>query len=46
MTGKDRPLAAVVLAAGEGKRFKSATPKVLHALCGKPLVAYVLDALE
>ena len=46
MTGKARPLAAVVLAAGEGKRFKSATPKVLHALCGKPLVAYVLDALE
>jgi bifunctional UDP-N-acetylglucosamine pyrophosphorylase / glucosamine-1-phosphate N-acetyltransferase len=46
MPGKPRPLAAVVLAAGEGKRFKSSTPKVLHALSGKPLVGYVLDALE
>jgi bifunctional UDP-N-acetylglucosamine pyrophosphorylase / glucosamine-1-phosphate N-acetyltransferase len=43
---KRRPLAAVVLAAGEGKRFKSKAPKVLHSLCGKPLVAYVLAALE
>jgi bifunctional UDP-N-acetylglucosamine pyrophosphorylase/glucosamine-1-phosphate N-acetyltransferase len=46
MASKARPLAAVVLAAGEGKRFKSSTPKVLHALCGRPLIAYVLDALE
>lgn len=46
MARKARPLAAVVLAAGEGKRFKSSTPKVLHALCGRPLLAYVLDALE
>jgi len=44
--GKPRPLAAVVLAAGEGKRFKSETPKVLHALCGKPLVTYLIEALE
>ncbi|MGH2727187.1 MAG: sugar phosphate nucleotidyltransferase, partial [Actinomycetota bacterium] len=43
---KPRPLAAIVLAAGEGKRFKSETPKVLHALCGKPLLSYVLEALE
>ena len=46
MPGKPRPLAAVVLAAGEGKRFKSEMPKVLHTLCGKPLVSYVLEALE
>ena len=46
MASKARPLAAVVLAAGEGKRFKSSTPKVLHGLCGRPLIAYVLDALE
>jgi bifunctional UDP-N-acetylglucosamine pyrophosphorylase/glucosamine-1-phosphate N-acetyltransferase len=46
MPGKPRPLAAIVLAAGEGKRFKSSTPKVLHALCGKPLLGYVLEALE
>ena len=35
---------AVVLAAGLGTRMKSATPKVLHALCGRPMLAYVLDA--
>jgi bifunctional UDP-N-acetylglucosamine pyrophosphorylase / glucosamine-1-phosphate N-acetyltransferase len=40
-----RALAAIVLAAGEGKRFKSETPKVLHDLCGRPLVAPILDAL-
>jgi bifunctional UDP-N-acetylglucosamine pyrophosphorylase/glucosamine-1-phosphate N-acetyltransferase len=39
-------LAAIVLAAGQGKRFKSSKPKVLHALCGQPLVGYVLAALE
>ncbi len=46
MHGKTRPLAAIVLAAGEGKRFKSSTPKVLHALCGKPLLGYVLETVE
>ncbi len=41
-----RPLAAVVLAAGEGTRMRSATPKVLHPLCGRPMLLHVLDALE
>ncbi len=36
---------AVVLAAGEGKRMVSALPKVLHPICGRPMVAYVLDTL-
>src|ERR1700724_2880551 len=40
-----RPLAAVVLAAGEGTRMKSATPKVLHPLCGRPMIPPVLDRL-
>ena len=40
-----RPLAAVVLAAGEGTRMRSETPKVLHALCGRPMVLHVVDAL-
>jgi bifunctional UDP-N-acetylglucosamine pyrophosphorylase/glucosamine-1-phosphate N-acetyltransferase len=40
-----RPLAAVVLAAGEGTRMRSATPKVLHPLCGRPMLLHVLDAL-
>ena len=38
-------LAAVVLAAGEGTRMRSSTPKPLHRLCGKPMVMWVLDAL-
>jgi len=40
-----RPMSAVVLAAGEGTRMKSARPKPLHLLCGRPLVLHVIDAL-
>lgn len=36
--------AAVVLAAGKSKRMKSETPKVLHTVCGRPMVEYVFDA--
>jgi bifunctional UDP-N-acetylglucosamine pyrophosphorylase/glucosamine-1-phosphate N-acetyltransferase len=39
-----RRTVAVVLAAGLGTRMKSATPKVLHPLCGRPMIEYVLDA--
>jgi bifunctional UDP-N-acetylglucosamine pyrophosphorylase / glucosamine-1-phosphate N-acetyltransferase len=35
-------LTIVVLAAGEGKRMRSRQPKVLHALCGRPLLGYAL----
>jgi bifunctional UDP-N-acetylglucosamine pyrophosphorylase/glucosamine-1-phosphate N-acetyltransferase len=35
-------LTAVILAAGEGKRMRSRQPKVLHPLCGRPLIAYPL----
>jgi bifunctional UDP-N-acetylglucosamine pyrophosphorylase/glucosamine-1-phosphate N-acetyltransferase len=35
-------LTAIVLAAGEGKRMRSRRPKVLHPLCGRPLIAYAL----
>ena len=39
-------LAAVVLAAGSGTRFRSATtPKVLHPAAGEPLVGHVLRAV-
>ena len=42
-----RGFVAVVLAAGQGTRMKSALPKVLHPLCGRALVAWpVLAALE
>ncbi len=37
-------MSAVVLAAGLGTRMKSQTPKLLHELCGRPMVAYVVDA--
>ena len=40
-----RPLAAVVLAAGEGTRMRSSLPKVLHPLCGRPMVLHVIDTL-
>lgn len=36
----------VVLAAGKGKRMASALPKVLHTICGRPMIAYVLDTLS
>ncbi|RVT86296.1 bifunctional UDP-N-acetylglucosamine diphosphorylase/glucosamine-1-phosphate N-acetyltransferase GlmU [Inhella crocodyli] len=35
----------VVMAAGKGTRMKSATPKVLHPIAGKPLVQHVLDTM-
>jgi len=39
----DRPaLAVIVLAAGQGTRMKSALPKVMHAIGGRPMLAHVL----
>jgi bifunctional UDP-N-acetylglucosamine pyrophosphorylase / glucosamine-1-phosphate N-acetyltransferase len=37
---------AIVLAAGKGTRMKSARPKVLHELCGRPMLWYVLRSLR
>ncbi|NLY89722.1 MAG: bifunctional UDP-N-acetylglucosamine diphosphorylase/glucosamine-1-phosphate N-acetyltransferase GlmU [Firmicutes bacterium] len=37
-------LKVVILAAGKGKRMKSKLPKVLHPVCGVPMVQYVVDA--
>jgi len=36
----------VVLAAGKGKRLRSATPKVLHPICGRPVLWHVLKAIH
>ncbi len=38
--------AVVILAAGEGKRMKSALPKVLHQVCAKPMIDYVLETVR
>jgi len=37
-------LATLILAAGKGSRMKSRRPKVLHPVCGRPMLAFVLDA--
>lgn len=36
-------LRTIILAAGKGKRMGSAIPKVLHPLCGKPMLTYVVE---
>ncbi|WP_116048422.1 bifunctional UDP-N-acetylglucosamine diphosphorylase/glucosamine-1-phosphate N-acetyltransferase GlmU [Amycolatopsis palatopharyngis] len=41
MTG---PLSTLILAAGEGTRMRSATPKVLHPIAGRPLVEHAVRA--
>ena len=40
------PPIAIVLAAGKGTRMKSDLPKVLFPVCGRPMVHFVLDALD
>ncbi len=40
----ERPSAVVILAAGEGKRMKSALPKVLHEVAGRSLLGHVIEA--
>ncbi|MBB6638280.1 bifunctional UDP-N-acetylglucosamine diphosphorylase/glucosamine-1-phosphate N-acetyltransferase GlmU [Cohnella thailandensis] len=37
---------AIVLAAGQGKRMKSKLYKVLHPVCGKPMVSHVVEAVK
>ena len=36
--------ACVILAAGQGTRMKSATPKVMHAVAGLPILGHVIAA--
>ena len=37
---------AIVLAAGFGKRMHSSTPKVLHPICGVPILGHVLETVQ
>ncbi len=39
-----QPFTALIMAAGQGTRMRSSTPKVLHPVCGKPMVEWVVDA--
>ncbi|WP_019814291.1 bifunctional UDP-N-acetylglucosamine diphosphorylase/glucosamine-1-phosphate N-acetyltransferase GlmU [Saccharomonospora saliphila] len=43
MTG---PLSTVILAAGEGTRMRSALPKVLHPIAGRPLIEHAVRAAD
>ena len=38
------PFTVLIMAAGQGTRMRSELPKVLHPVCGKPMVEWVIDA--
>ncbi|MDG2112834.1 MAG: NTP transferase domain-containing protein, partial [Actinomycetota bacterium] len=40
-----RSCSAMVLAAGRGTRMRSARPKPIHLICGRPMAMHVLDSL-
>src|SRR3954451_672092 len=44
VTAGDQPCWPVLLASGLGTRMRSRTPKVLHPLLGRPMLAYIVDA--
>lgn len=46
LTQNQSDLAAIILAAGIGKRMKSLLPKVLHTVCGEPMIYHLLDRLR
>jgi len=39
-----KQVASIILAAGKGTRMKSRLPKVLHGICGKPMLSHVISA--
>ena len=42
----NRPLACIVMAGGKGTRMRSALPKVLHPIWGRPLLGWVIAAVR
>src|SRR6202521_6067377 len=44
--GLSQSLTAVILAAGHGTRMRSRIPKVLHPICGRPMIDWVLEAVN
>jgi bifunctional UDP-N-acetylglucosamine pyrophosphorylase/glucosamine-1-phosphate N-acetyltransferase len=46
MRKSNKNIAAIILAAGEGTRMKSDLPKVLHPICERPMLEYVLDLVR
>lgn len=42
----NKSLAVIVMAAGKGKRMKSELPKVMHRICGRPMIELVLDEVR
>jgi bifunctional UDP-N-acetylglucosamine pyrophosphorylase / glucosamine-1-phosphate N-acetyltransferase len=38
------PFTVLIMAAGRGTRMRSRTPKVLHEICGKPMIRWVIDS--
>ena len=42
----DKDVEAIILAGGRGRRLGNKLPKVLHRLCGKPLLGWILDDLR
>lgn len=43
---RDKNISAVVLAAGKGSRMHSSLPKILHKICGRPMISYTLENLR
>jgi bifunctional UDP-N-acetylglucosamine pyrophosphorylase / glucosamine-1-phosphate N-acetyltransferase len=41
-----KDLSVIILAAGKGRRMRSETPKVLHRLCGKPMIYHILKQVQ